>query len=41
MTVIDQDAAEFRCLCERAELAVRAESGTHRDLGVGHDYQPQ
>ena len=41
VTIIEQDAAEFRCLCERAELAVRAESGTHRDLGVVHDYQPQ
>lgn len=41
VTVIEQDAAEFRCLCERAELAIRAESGTPRDLGVVHDDQPQ
>ena len=41
VTVIEQDAAEFRCLCERAELAIRADSSTARDLGVVHDDQPQ
>jgi hypothetical protein len=41
VTVIEQDVAEFHCLCERAELAVRAESGPHRDLGIVHDNQPQ
>jgi hypothetical protein len=36
VTVIEQDAAKFRCLCERAELAVRAEAGTPRVACVVH-----
>ena len=41
VTIIEQDAAEFHCLCERAKLAIRADSSTPRDLGVVHDDQPQ
>lgn len=41
VSVIEQDAAEFRCLCKRAALAISADSGTPRDLGVVHDDQPQ
>jgi hypothetical protein len=41
VTVIEQDTAEFQCLCERAELAIRPESGTPRDLGAVHDNQQQ
>lgn len=41
MTVIEQDAVVFRCLCDRAELAIRTDSGTPRDVGVVHDDHDQ
>jgi hypothetical protein len=39
VTVIEQDVPEFRRLCDRAELAIRTDSGTLRDVGVVHDDQ--
>jgi hypothetical protein len=39
VTVIEQDVPEFRRLCDRAELAIRTDSGTPRDAGVVHDDQ--
>jgi hypothetical protein len=39
VTIVAQDAVEFRCLCDRAELAISAGSGTPREVGVVHDDQ--
>jgi hypothetical protein len=37
VTIVEQDATEFRCLCDRAESAIRAESGSSGNDGVVHD----
>ena len=37
VTIIEQDAVEFRCLCDRAELAIRTDFGTPGNDGVVHD----
>ena len=39
VTIVEQDEAEFRRLCDCAELTIRAGSGTPRDVGVVHDDQ--